>query len=161
MRGSRGSRTNLAILTSESAEHIFWVNRAQQCCDLEQDHLHLNLQPNQNGIPKCRGRIQGEYPIYLPDTHLYTQKLVQQEHLWTLHGGVVGARLRRLAKRSIRACHGCWRFQAQAAATPPPGNLPVDRSRGTHTFQVIGVDYAGPLKYKKRGKAEGKVYIAL
>ena len=28
------------------------------------------------------------YPIYLPDKHLYTQKLVHHEHLRTLHGGV-------------------------------------------------------------------------
>ena len=153
-------------------QHLLWVNRAQQSCDLEQDRLQLNLQPNQDGILECRGKIQGEYPIYLPETHLYTQKFVQQEHLQTLHGGLGLTmtsfrkyrwvpRLGRLAKQSIRACHGCWRFQARAAATPPPGNLPVDRTQGTHPFQVIGVDYAGPLKYKKRGKAEGKAYIAL
>ena len=30
-----------------------------------------------------------------------------------------------------------------------------------HPFQVIGVDYAGPIKYKNRGRAEGKAYIVL
>jgi hypothetical protein len=37
-------------------------------------------------------------------------------------------------------------------ADPPPGNLPEDRTRGTHPFQVIGVDYAGPIRYRKRAK---------
>ena len=157
-------------------QKAWWIKRVQGDAaakkHYQEDRLQLNLQPNDQQILECRGRIQGEYPVYLPDTHLYTKKFVQQEHLRTLHGGVGLTmtsvrkhhwvpRLRRLAKQSIRACNGCRRFQARAVATPPPGNLPVDRAQGTHPFQVIGVDYAGPLKYKKRGKAEGKAYIAL
>ena len=148
------------------------MKRAQKSCDLQDDYLRLNLQPNQRGILECRGRIQGMYPTYLPDKHLYTQKLVHHEHLRTLHGGVGLTmtsvrslhwvpRLRKLAKQTIRACHGCKRFQARAAANPPPGNLPVDRTQGSRPFQVIGVDYAGPIKYKKCGKVEGKAYIVL
>ena len=157
-------------------QKAWWIKRVQDDAaaskHYQEDRLQLNLQPNDQQILECRGSIQGEYPVYLPDTHLYTKKFVKQEHLRTLHGGVGLTmtsvrkhhwvpRLRRLAKQSIRACNGCRRFQARAVATPPPGNLPVDRTQGTHPFQVIGVDYAGPLKYKKRGKAEGKAYIAL
>ena len=139
------------------------MKRAQKSCDLQDDYLRLNLQPNQKGILGCRGRIQRMYPIYLPDKHLHTQRLVHHEHLRTLHGGV-GLKMtsvrsrhwvprpRKLAKQTICACHGCKRFQAKAAANPPPGNLPVDRTQGSRPFQVIGVDYAGPIKYKKRGK---------
>ena len=43
---------------------------------------------NKDEVLECRGRIQGDYPIYLPDTHLYTEKLVSEAHLATLHGGV-------------------------------------------------------------------------
>ena len=70
-------------------------------------------------------------------------------------------RLRKLAKRIIRGCHGCQKFQARAAANPPPGNLPVDRTQGSHLFQIVGVDYAGPMKYRKHGKVEAKAYIVL
>lgn len=112
------------------------------------------------------------YPIYLPDKHLHTLKLAYHERLPTLHGGVGLTKtsvrsqhwvpsLRKLAKRTIHACHGCKRFQAKAASNPPPGNLPVDRTHVSHLFQVIGVDYAGPIKYKKRGKVESKAYIVL
>ena len=153
-------------------QQTFWVKRSQQNCDFQDDRLQLNLQPNQDGILECRGRIQGVYPIYLPDKHLYTQKLVHHEHLRTLHGGVGLTmtsvrrhhwvpRLRKLAKRTIRGCHGCQRFQARAAANPPPGNLPVDRTQGSHPFQIVGVDYAGPIKYRKHGKVEAKAYIVL
>ena len=61
-------------------QHIFCVKRAQKSCDLQDDYLRLNLQPNQRGILDCHGGIQGMYPIYLPDKHLYTQKLVHHEH---------------------------------------------------------------------------------
>ena len=112
-------------------------------------------------------------PIHLQDKHLYIQKLVHCEHWGTLHGGVrltmtsvrskhLVSTLRKLAKRTICARHGCKRFQAKTAANPPPGNLHVDWTQGSHTFQVIGVDYAGPIKYKKQGKVDRKAaYIVL
>ena len=36
-----------------------------------------------------------------------------------------------------------------------------DRKVGQTPFQVIGVDFAGPLRYRKRPKTEGKAYILL
>jgi hypothetical protein len=39
--------------------------------------------------------------------------------------------------------------------------LPKDRTEGNHAFQVVGVDYAGPLKYRKKSGKEGKAYIVL
>ena len=85
-------------------QQTFWVKRSQQNCDFQDDRLQLNLQPNQDGILECRGRIQGAYPIYLPDKHLYTQKLVHHEHLHTLHGGVG------LTMTSVRRHH--WGYHA-------------------------------------------------
>ena len=148
------------------------MKRTQQSCKFEDDRLQLSLQPNTDGILECPLRIQGLYPVYLNDKHLYTQKLVHHEHLRTLHGGVGLTmtsvrrnywvpRLRQLTKRIIRKCHGCQRFQAVAAGNLPPGNLPLDRTQGTHPFQVVGVDYAGLIKYRKRGRVEGKAYIVL
>ena len=81
------------------SQHGFWIKRAQQSRDNEEDRLRLNLQPNEQGILQCRGRVQGEYPIYLPDSHPYTKKLVQREHLRTLHGGV------QLTMTSVRKDH--------------------------------------------------------
>ena len=57
--------------------------------------------------------------------------------------------------------HGCKKFHATRFHNPPPGNLPVDRTEGSYPFQVVGVDYAGPIVYKASKKLEGKAYIVL
>ena len=127
--------------------------------------MQLNLQANTDALLECRGRIQGEFPIYVPDSHPYAAKLAEDAHLRTLHEGVSLTmakvrqrhwipRLRRLAKKVRKACHGCRRFQIQALDNPPAGNLPKDRTDGKGAFKVIGIDFAGPLKYRKRQKVE-------
>ena len=98
--------------------------------------------------------------------------LVHHAHISTLHGGVGMTmakvrehhwvpRLRQLAKKIRSKCHGCKRFQAKAFQTPPPGKLPSTRTQGTAPFQVLGVDFAGPIKYQVKGKKEKKAYLAL
>ena len=130
------------------------------------------MQGNQEGILDCWGRIQGHYPIFPPDSSPFTRKLVHRSYVYTLHGGEALTitkvrelywvpRLRALVKQVLRACSGCKRFQAMALATPPPGLLPTDRTEGSTPFEVIGVDFAGPIKYRIRAKTEGKAYLAL
>ena len=165
-------------LTTEETNkaRIFWAKRVQKRATADkhyqEDRLRLNLQPNQDGVLECRGRIQGHFPVYLPDSQRFTEKLITQVHLGTLHGGVVSTmakvrelywvpRLRRLTKRIVKSCHGCRRFQAQAFSSPPQGGLPKDRTEGQTPFRVVGVDYAGPLKYRKNAKTEGKAYVLL
>ena len=70
-------------------------------------------------------------------------------------------RLRQLTKKVIHQCHGCNRFQAIACLPPRVGNLPRDRMVGDKVFQVIGIDYAGPVIYSQRRNKDGKVYVLL
>ena len=70
-------------------------------------------------------------------------------------------RLRRLTKKIAKSCHGCRWFRAQAYTSPSPGNLPRDRTVGHTPFEVIGVNFVGPLRYRKKVKTEGKAYILL
>ena len=111
----------------------------------------------------CPGRVPN-----LPSRR--SHKLVLNGHLEKLHGGVCVTmtkvrerhwvpRLRRLAKRVVSSCYGCRRFQAHAFAVPPPGRLPTDRTQEGAPFQVVGIDYAGPIKYRSKGKPEDKAYI--
>ena len=138
-------------LTTEEIQqqHLFWTKRAQQIQDdkVTDDQQRLGLKENEQGILECQGRVQGHYPVHLPDTHPHTVKLVEDAHRCTLHGGVGLTmsrirerywvpRLRRLTKRVIKRCHGCRRFQVRAALRPPPGNLPRDRTEGSRPFQV-------------------------
>ncbi|XP_028415013.1 uncharacterized protein LOC114538092 [Dendronephthya gigantea] len=69
--------------------------------------------------------------------------------------------LRRLTKRLIRKCHRCKRFQVKAYAVPLTANLPLERTTGSTPFQVIGVDFAGPIRYLSKAKKEKKAYVAL
>ncbi|XP_028407544.1 uncharacterized protein LOC114530162 [Dendronephthya gigantea] len=57
-------------------QKLFWIKRAQTSATYEEKRSALNLKPNELGILVCRGRIQGNYPIFLPDTHPFTAKLV-------------------------------------------------------------------------------------
>ena len=165
------------ISTEEiESQRLWWIKRAQ--CDaasddeIKKDRVNLNLQPNQNAILECRGRIEGEYPIYIPRNHPLARKLVQQAHLSTLHGGVRMTmakirdcywipKLRQLVKRVRTECWGCKRFRIQAYENPPPGNLPKSRTEVTTPFEVIGVDFAGPIRYNTKGKRTRKSYLVL
>ena len=61
-------------------------------------------------------------------------------------------------KKVIHKCNGCKRFQVKPLPSPPVGNLPKDITSGEVSFQTIGVDYAGPIKYSHK-KLEKKSYI--
>ena len=105
-----------------ASQRLLWIKRAQSSCNLEEDRLQLNLQANRDGVLVCRGRIQGHYPVYVPDTSLLAEKLVQDSHLRTLHGGIGMTmthirskywipRLRQLTRKAVKNCYGCRRFE--------------------------------------------------
>ena len=70
-------------------------------------------------------------------------------------------RLRQLVKCLSKRCYGCKRFHVSAFANPPPGYLPTDRTEETAPFQVVGIDYAGPVSYRDSKNKEEKAYIVL
>eukprot|EP00794_Sanderia_malayensis_P011500 gene11500-12695_t len=70
-------------------------------------------------------------------------------------------RLRQMVKRIRSNCHGCKKFHGKAYHQPTAGLLPKDRTEGSRPFEVIGVDFAGPITYKVRANTEGKAYILL
>ena len=157
-------------------QELRWIKRAQtsvhQQPNFQADKLQFNLYYNDKQVLECRGRIKGEYPIYLPDDHLFTAKLVFNAHLATPHGGVgfIMAkvrekywviRLRRLVKKLRGSYHGCKRFRARAYQAPLPGNLPRSRTQRSRPFQVIGVDFVSPICYTSIANTESKAYLAL
>ena len=90
---SRSSRVESRItgpLTTEelNRQRRFWEQQAQRNFDIEKDRVALYLQPNPEGVLECRGRVQGEYPVYLPDRSKFSQRVVEEAHQKTLHGGV-------------------------------------------------------------------------
>ena len=132
----------------------------------------LNLKINREGIYECQGRIQGDYPIFIPNKSILAEKLVEEAHLQTIHGGVTLTMakireqywvptLRQLVKRLIKRCYGCKRFHMSHYPKPSQGLLPTDRTTPNLPFSIIGTDYAGPLICKKKGNRDIKLYLLL
>ena len=69
--------------------------------------------------------------------------------------------LRQLTKTVIRGCYGCKKFYITAFSNPPAGKLPTDRTEGSAPFQVVGLDFAGPIGTNSRQKKTGKAYSLL
>lgn len=156
-------------------QETLWIVRAQtqaiQHPNFKEEKERLGLKQRE-GVWICYGRIQGEYPIYLPDVAVLATRLVEDAHLRTLHGGIGLTmakvrerfwipRLRQLVRKVIKVCHGCKRFHALALQVPPPGLLPKDRTEGNAPFNVIGLDFTGAIKYRVQPRAQGKAYVAL
>ncbi|XP_064479062.1 uncharacterized protein LOC135392275 [Ornithodoros turicata] len=130
-----------------------------------------------DGIIRAGGRLQfsrGTYderhPRILPGDHHYTKLLVRQTHHQLLHAGIRDTlvqlrenfwvtRARRLVKRVIHDCVTCKRLNAKAASeTVAP--LPADRVTECLPFEVVGIDFAGPLMVKEASSTK-KRYIVL
>ena len=65
-------------------------------------------------------------------------------------------KIRRLVKSIRRDRWGCKRSRATAFAAPPPGQLPEDRTTGETAFEVVGTDFAGPIRKVKAAKWLGQ-----
>ena len=171
-----GKRVGPIATEGVKAVKEWWIKRVQ-FRDTLQSHYpdtcgRLGLEASEHGILVCKGRIQGSYPIYLPHNAPFMKKLVQRVHCETLHGGVgltMAAvreqywvpRLRALVKKVRLECWGCKRFRARAVTSPVRGLLPNDRTNPGAAFEVVGIDFAGPVRYRKSAKSKGKAYLAI
>ena len=70
-------------------------------------------------------------------------------------------KLRKLVKKVHRNCHRRKRLQAMAYNAPSPGYLPTTRTEGVNPFQVIRINFAGPLQYRISRQKEGKANVLL
>ena len=63
---SRGKPRIEGPLTTQETNQVrlHWDRQAQKSGEVEKDRVVLNLQLNQEGLLECRGRLQGEYPVY-------------------------------------------------------------------------------------------------
>ena len=95
---------------------------------------------NQEGIYKCHGRIQGDYPVFIPSKSVLAEKLVEEAHSQTMHGEVTltMARirdqhwiptLRQIVKRIIKRCYGCKRFNISHYPKPSQELISTDRTK--------------------------------
>ena len=93
-RAKKAERIKAPLTTEEIHNQIRWLikgvqGRNENTERFKKEQQRLNLQKNSPGIYECMGRIQGNYPIYLPSDSLFSEKHVADNHVAaTLHGGV-------------------------------------------------------------------------
>ncbi len=131
-------------------QYLWWTKRAQRDAtingEIENLKIQLNLQLNDTDVLECRGRIEGDYPVFLPQNHLFTRKLVEQAHLKTIHGGVGMTmakvrdkywvpKLRQLVKRLRSGCWGSQTFSCAFIRKSTPRKLAYHSYSGHHSFR--------------------------
>lgn len=143
----------------------------------------VNLNPfiDHENILRVGGRLNNaqfcfekKHPAILAaDSHL-AHLIARHTHLRLLHAGpqhtlaalreeywIVGGRV--LIKSIVRKCIPCFRYRPKISK-PIMAPLPEMRLTSRHPFEVVGVDYAGPILIKSRsgrGFKISKAYICL
>lgn len=117
--------------------------------------------------------ISSKFPFLLPKSDPFVKALVIHFHRTNYHAGpralvailqqqfwIVNCRT--LARQVVNQCVQCVRYKPKLL-TQIMGNLPKDRVTGVRAFEVVGVDFGGPIPtyLKIRGKTPYKSYIAV
>jgi hypothetical protein len=170
----RRTKKRRGPLTTEEISHEenCWIRREQRYVpkSLERPGWSLVKDPTTE-IRRCHGRIPNYKPVYLEDG-IFVRKLIRHVHERVMHLGVASTmvevrrkwwipHLRSLVKKHIHACNVCKVFTAKPLNPTTTAPLPSFRLEAVQPFQQTGVDFAGPLMYRKSDKSEGKAYIII
>ena len=107
----------------DQMEFLVWREQrsVKNCERFKSNKERLNLPKNEKGIFICEGRIEEDYPLYLPKRSLLTDKIVEHCHLGTLHWGlsitmteVYVPKLKQRVKSIRYRCHRYKRFHVRA-----------------------------------------------
>jgi len=156
------------------------VERAEFCLIrlIQKDSIDMNdkkiasLRPfiDEAGVIRLRTKIANRedfrdflYPILLPTKNSVVERLIFNEHVKACHAGtnnlmnilrerywILGGR--RTVRKVLVRCVICRRQNAKNFQTLEP-SLPLDRVKSVCTFEVTGIDFAGPLYMKNCKKA--------
>ncbi|XP_064470007.1 uncharacterized protein LOC135384748 [Ornithodoros turicata] len=112
-----------------------------------------------------------QHPALILSYSHYAKLLITDAHHRVFHSGVRDTlvqlreefwiiRARQRVKQILGRCITCRRNNSRAS-TEVQGQLPAGRITRSHPFQVIGVDFAGPLTLRQNRKYFTKAHIAL
>ncbi|XP_028412573.1 uncharacterized protein LOC114535466 [Dendronephthya gigantea] len=142
-----------------SVARYAWIRRVQQSVNPELQAPGWRIVEDKvTKVLKCKGRVNGYEPIYL-DGGLFVEKLIAHTHSKIKHFGVANTmaalreqwwipQLRSKVKKLINSCNICKLYSTKPYGSPLTSNMPSFRTEASEPFEVTGVDYAGPLKYK-------------
>ena len=156
--------------------NCIWVRQIQQnnftqvFCDILagrtntlQRQLGLCLDIHVHHLLRCQGRrlfsVDAQCPALLTRHHWFTDLVIRDRHLRTLHAGVEHtlSRLRTAfwipkgratVKAALTQCVTCRRYQGPSFALPSMPPLPKERVTQSDPFTFVGIDYFGPIQIR-------------
>lgn len=166
------TRGELSVLEIEAAElTLIQIIQKESNLDEASENLkNLTVFRDPEGILRLKTRIIMRTdsfnflcPIVLPGKHSIVQALIREKHLQLAHAGVqillndlrekywvLGGR--KVIRSVIRKCVICRRHDSKPFEVAP-APLPKDRIRDAAVFEVVGIDFAGPVFLKNSQKA--------
>ncbi|GFV07255.1 integrase catalytic domain-containing protein [Trichonephila clavipes] len=144
--------------------------------------ISLNIFLDEDEILRVGGRLTKQptlsfdqkFPIIIPKHHPITTLVIRQFHLRGFHSGtqMTLSLIRQhywipdglsTVRREIKRCIECCRFNSKPSY-PKMGDLPKQRITQTRPFEIVGIDFAGPILTKcqhLRKANKFKSYICL
>ncbi|XP_064481411.1 uncharacterized protein LOC135394547 [Ornithodoros turicata] len=182
VQNSRGRKQTGPLTTQElKNSEQYWIRMTQaKFLDKKSTHLqNFRWYKDDDGILRLYGRLQHseqpaatKHPILLPPASeaWFTRLMVLREHERMAHAGVQETlhqiredywviRGRQSVKYALHHCYFCRRLRTHSC-TEQEAPLPKDRVSQQLPFDVVGVDFAGPLYYKT-AHGYSKSYVTL
>ena len=156
-------QSELSAEEIKSAETLWHRDIQASIKDLRKSNKQLGVYEDENGVLRCKGRIQNsslpydtKFPVLLPQKHHFTELIILQCHAIVKHNGVRETltqvrshywipKGRQEVKRLLSRCVKCRKITGKPCSAPPPPPLPQFRVSDDLAFSQVGVDFAGPL----------------
>ena len=160
---------NLSSEEFQQAEALFFKSIQSKAFQDKKFLSKMQAFKDEKGLLRIRTKLiesdetdEFKLPILLPACS-GIEKLIREEHEKAMHAGssILLAKLRenfwilrakKLVKQVLSKCATCQRYKSRPVEVPF-APLPRERITQTKVFEVSGVDYAGPLYLKSKGKA--------
>ncbi|XP_070138651.1 uncharacterized protein [Drosophila bipectinata] len=180
---SKAMYTLVRVVQQEAFSHELSKLRANKSLSKSNKLSQLSPFIDAQGILRVRGRLrnalqlttQQRTPIILPKSHHFTDLVIKNAHLNTMHGGVQLTRAiihqqfwiingKQTVKGVLRQCVACFQHRPKPSRQLM-GDLPYHRvNPPKRAFEATGVDYTGSIDVKAsrfRGHTTYKAYIAV
>ncbi|XP_070134407.1 uncharacterized protein [Drosophila bipectinata] len=180
---SKAMYTLVRVVQQEAFSHELSKLRANKSLSKSNKLSQLSPFIDAQGILRVRGRLRNALqlttqqctPIILPKSHHFTDLVIKNAHLNTMHGGVQLTRAiihqqfwiingKQAVKRVLRQCVACFQHRPKPSRQLM-GDLPYHRvNPPKRAFEATGVDYTGSIDVKAsrfRGHTTYKAYIAV
>ena len=150
------------VVFEKEITHI--TSQAKRDCPLLVNQLSLFL--DEKGLLRCKSRLNNasisdssKTPILLPSRHYYSDLVIRESHERVFHNGVKDTlnlvrekywilRGREAAKRMIRRCVVCRKYEGIPFKFNVTPDFPDIRVDNAPPFTHTGIDFAGPLLTK-------------